>query len=170
MTETDVTKVLLFLSANYGRQFDYPSGDEGRDALKVQVWHDQLKGHNKTDVEKAVKVFISEGHQWPPNPGQIIALLRKMNDPQGIPGVQAWHLLIRAIQRHGLTYGLENIKKEVPPEVWETSVLVGLDRINNSGDDDTYLMTHFIKTHEQQSARKKERELYCRTYPMLGEG
>lgn len=168
MTETDVTQVLLFLSANYGRQFDYPSGDDSKDTLKEKVWHDQLQVYNKVSVQEAVKVYISSGHQWPPNPGQIIAQIRKLTEPESISGAEAWHMVIRAINRFSVYYRPDEVRAALPPEVWDTAVVVGLDAISACSPGDTYLMTHFCKVFEQQQQIGRERALFAPAREQIG--
>lgn len=165
MTATDVTQLLLFLAATYGRQFDYPSGDESRDTLKEGVWHEQLKGYDKGAVLAATKALIGTGGQWPPHPGMIIAQLLRMTEP-GRSGAEAWHLTISAIRRHGAIYGAKNIQAELPGEVWNTILLFGLENIANHDPSDTYLMNRFIKQYEQQAEIERERRLYVP--PKLG--
>ena len=170
MNRADVTKILLYLSAVYGKQFDYPSGDEGRDSFKESVWHEQLKGFRPIEVERATKVFIDQGNPWPPHPGQIVAQIRRMLEPERISGAQAWQMTIQAIQRHSAFYGADKIKAELPPAVWNTVLLFGLENIANSDPGDTFLMSRFIKQYEQQQEIERERLLYAPHRAMIEEG
>ena len=170
MTETDVTQMLLFLSASYGRQFDYPSGDDSKDTLKEKVWHEQLKAYNKVAVQEAVKVYISAGHQWPPNPGQIIAQVRKLTELESISGAEAWHMVIRAIDRYSVFYRPDEVRAALPPEVWDAAVIVGLNAISACSPGDTYLMTHFCRVFEQQLQIRQERALFAPAREQIGGG
>ena len=66
MTREDVKLLLVTITAFYS---NYKIENE---ALTINAWFSMLGDHEKNAVSKALKAYVAEGHEFAPNPGQLI--------------------------------------------------------------------------------------------------
>ena len=66
MTRED-TKILLATISAF-----FPNFKVENETFTVNAWFSMLGDHDKESVSKAFKAYVAEGHEFAPNPGQII--------------------------------------------------------------------------------------------------
>lgn len=98
MDKAKTRKILLIIASAYGDKFKL---DES--GAKLASWEYHLKEFTFEQAEIATKRYIESGKEWPPHPGQIVALIRRMaleRDPIKSPE-DAWIAATRIAKQFG---------------------------------------------------------------------
>lgn len=155
-------QLLSILDKYYNHKFNFPVEDDDENSLMIETWHDYLGEYDYKPASIVLKKLMIE-KEWPPTPGDLIRGIQKAmtkNDPvMKISGPEAWNKVVTAIRRHSWAYHPEKVKEVLPEPVLKAAEITGFNLINNSGDDNSFLMNRFIKTYEQIQEREKERKL-----------
>jgi hypothetical protein len=162
LEKTEVIQLLSILDKYYNHKFNFPVEDDDENALVIETWHDYL-GEYKYKVASVVLKKVMIEKEWPPTPGDLIKEIQKAvtkdNPVMKISGPEAWNMVVSAIRRHSWVYNPKKVKEILPEPVLKAAEVTGFSLINNSGDDNSFIMNRFIKTYEQIQEHEKERML-----------
>lgn len=110
MTRDETKKIIMVISAAY------PNFKPQDLRMTVDTWHMMLNEYSCTQVSIAVKAYIaSDTSGFAPSIGQVIELMKKIEEPEELNEMEAWGLVSRAI-RNGY-YGAEKEFEKLPPLV-----------------------------------------------------
>ena len=113
MTSEEIGKVLDILWANYPRFYE-TSQDEQK-ALVATTWQWVLGEFSYGEVMYGLKAYFSMPNEYPPQPGQIKALIMKPKTDQVMSVGEAWQKVRNAIS-NGL-YGAEQEFAKLPATI-----------------------------------------------------
>ena len=110
MTRDEAKKIIMIISASY------PNFKPQDIRMTVDIWHSMLDEYSYTQVSIAVKAYIaSDTSGFAPSIGQVVGLMKKIEEPEELNEMEAWGLVSRAI-RNGY-YGAEKEFEKLPPLV-----------------------------------------------------
>lgn len=135
MTVNEVSKLLTYISGAY-TNFKIEN-------LKATVaaWTDILKNETIEDLEKAVKIYVRQGNEFPPNPGQLLSIIDKYKPKDFNPNMGLLALK-NALKNsaYGYVEEFENLPKVVQRVIGSPRNLHELgQRGMNSFDENNYL-------------------------------
>lgn len=174
MTRDETKKIIMVISASY------PNFKPQDIRMTVDTWQMMLDEYSYTQVSMAVKAYIaSDTSGFAPSIGQVVGLMKKIEEPEELNEMEAWGLVSRAI-RNGY-YGAEKEFEKLPPLVQKAVGTPGQLRNWSQTDMESIenvVQSNFMRTYRtvvkssQETARMPEniRKLIEQTgQKMLGE-
>lgn len=114
MDRSETLKIMAVLKAGYPQYYGKQSADDVRAA--VQLWQTIFAGDSYEAMNAAVLAYISsDGSGYPPNPGKIKEMLRKVTGSADMTPMEAWGLVRKALRNSGYEAGKEYAK--LPKEI-----------------------------------------------------
>lgn len=132
----------------------------------IQQWGEDLQHYPAAEVRAAIDVHYAEGNEWPPNAGQVLALMNRGSGE--IDAGEAWQLANAAAMKFGFhrehqPQAALDWLEERSPAVAEAVRRFGLDEfalrdLENAGTDraqfrDIYNAVVREHAHDQQARR-----------------
>ena len=161
MKKAEMIKLLKFLNSYYQQKFEYPKPDKEDSKMIEETWYMFLEDYDYSIIRTAAKKIVIE-KEWPPTPGEVVREIEKlkMPDEEKLSGQEAWGKIIKLIRRYGTEYGREKIFENIS----ETSraaidAVGGLRIIGMSDENETYLMSNFVRAYESYQERKQEKQM-----------
>lgn len=111
MEREDAKRIVRIISAAY------PSYHRSQQMLSdaVELWSLIFAEDHVIAVEAALRVYISQPHEYAPTPGQIKEIMFNMANPDLLTEQEAWSLVLKAL-RNSL-YGASEEFDKLPPDV-----------------------------------------------------
>ena len=160
MKRDEVVKLLNYLNTYYNKKFELPD-NKGKMKMMVETWEDFLGEYPYEQVKTATKKLISE-KEWPPTPGEIMKQIEelKISDEEKLSGQEAWGKVIGLIRRYGVQYEREKILENIT-EISRAAIdaVGGLKIIGMSEENETYLMSNFVRAYESYQERKQKKQM-----------
>lgn len=171
MTKDEVKKICLVLKAAYSNKFEISD-------MTVPIFHEILKGIPHDIAHKCTLAYISEGTEWPPGPGQLLAYIRRTMEPRKLTGDEAWAYAVQLAFRFGMggeemivrtTNGIRKMSSGQFkanqecldfPEVHKTIKVIGYEKICKCRHQDLpYMGNEFRRIYEAMLADGKKPEI-----------
>lgn len=109
MDRSETLKIMAVLRAGYPQYYGKQSADDVRAA--VQLWQTIFACDSYEAMNAAVLAYISSDESgYPPNPGKIKAMLRKVTGSADMTPMEAWGLVRKALRNSGYESGKEFAK------------------------------------------------------------
>lgn len=111
MEREDAKRIVRIISAAY------PSYHKSEQTLTdaVELWAMIFAEDHVIAVEAALKVYLSQPHEFAPTPGQIKEIMFNMANPDMLTEQEAWSLVLKAL-RNSL-YGSEQEFNKLPQDI-----------------------------------------------------
>ena len=154
-------KLLKFLNSYYQQKFEYPKPDKEDSKMIEETWYMFLEDYDYSIIRTAAKKIVIE-KEWPPTPGEVVREIEKlkMPDEEKLSGQEAWGKVIGLIRRYGVQYEREKILENITETSKEAIKAVGgLRTIGMSDENETYLMSNFVRAYESYQERKQEKQM-----------
>lgn len=152
MTRDETKKIIMVISASY------PNFKPQDLRMTVDVWHSMLDEYSYIQVSTALKAYIaSDTSGFAPSIGQVIELMKKIEEPEELNEMEAWGLVSRAI-RNGY-YGAEKEFEKLPPLVQKAVGTPG--QLRNWSQSDIESMesvaqSNFLRSYRNEVRKKQE--------------
>lgn len=154
MQREEVTILFRIITATYPKS--YPKKQVLDDA--ITVWEMMFAADDYKLVESALYTYINEDHEFPPNPGQLRAIMNRIEKPNEITEADAWNM-VRAAIGDGAYHAQEqfdrlpeDVKKAVGSPNWLYYMATDED-VNMSVES-----SNFYKRYRQVVSDRKEME------------
>lgn len=134
-------------------QVAYPNWHIKEKALAVQMWTSLLADYPYQAISAALKSYILQGHEFAPNPGQLVQLLPSKDD---LSGLDAWQMVRKALQ-NGI-YGAETEYAKLPEIVQRAVGSPEQIRAWATAPEETVetvMQSNFLRTFEATKARQR---------------
>ena len=152
MTRDEAKKIVMVISASY------PNFKPQDIRMTVDVWHTMLEEYSYMQVSVALKAYIaSDTSGFAPSIGQVVGLMKKIEEPEELNEMEAWALVSRAI-RNGY-YGAEEEFAKMPPLIQRAVGTPGQLRNWSQTDIESIenvIQSNFMRTY--RSVVKNNRE------------
>lgn len=111
MEREDAKRIVRIISAAY------PSYHRGQQMLSdaVELWSMIFAEDHVIAVEAALRVYISQPHEYAPTPGQIKEIMFNMANPDLLSEQDAWSLVLKALGNS--LYGAAEEFAKLPEDV-----------------------------------------------------
>jgi hypothetical protein len=161
MKKAEMIKLLKFLNSYYQQKFEYPKPDKEDSKMIEETWYMFLEDYDYSIIRTAAKKIVIE-KEWPPTPGEVVREIEKlkMPDEEKLSGQEAWGKVIGLIRRYGVQYEREKILENIT-EISRAAIdaVGGLKIIGMSEENETYLMSNFVRAYESYQERKQEKQM-----------
>ena len=153
MTREDVQKLLATI------QVFFPNYKVEDKTLAVNGWISILEEHNTELIQKAFKHYVTEGHEFAPNPGQLIqtahTLVSTANN-EYLPEGEAWSKVLKALQKS--TYYSEEEFKGLPETIQRAIGSPNMLRTMATDDffNEEVARSNFLKAYREIVNRDRE--------------
>lgn len=161
MTEKELIKILKFISDAYPKKFEFPRETKAATKSLIQTWNAFLREYPYQVVITATKKLIVNYPEWPPTVGQLVQAIEELKTPETnkLTGGEAWQMVIEAIRKYGVVYGTKEAMSSLPERVKKAVECVGgLRVIGISDENDTYLMSQFIRIYNELTEKDIKQE------------
>lgn len=161
MKNSELVKVLTFISNCYPNKFEYPKQNDTDTEMLEQTWLIFLKDYDYQLVTTALKKLIINKPEWPPTVGELVQAIEDIKTPVSdkLTGGEAWRMVIEAIRKYGVVYGTKEAMSSLPERVQKAVECVGgLRVIGMSDENDTYLMSQFIRIYNELTEKEIKQE------------
>lgn len=152
MTRDETKKIIMVISAAY------PNFKPQDLRMTVDTWHMMLDEYSCAQVSIAVKAYIaSDTSGFAPSIGQVVGLMKKIEEPEELNEMEAWGLVSRAI-RNGY-YGAEKEFEKLPPLVQKAVGTPGQLRNWSQSDVESLesvAQSNFLRSYRNEVRRKQE--------------
>lgn len=152
MTRDETKKIIMVISASY------PNFKPQDLRMTVDVWHSMLDEYSYIQVSTALKAYIaSDTSGFAPSIGQVIELMKKIEEPEELNEMEAWGLVSRAI-RNGY-YGAEKEFEKLPPLVQKAVGTPGQLRNWSQSDIESLesvAQSNFLRSYRNEVRKKQE--------------
>ena len=152
MTRDEAKKIVMVISASY------PNFKPQDIRMTVDVWHTMLEEYSYMQVSVALKAYIaSDTSGFAPSIGQVVGMMKRIEEPEELNEMEAWALVSRAI-RNGY-YGAEEEFAKLPPLIQRTVGTPGQLRNWSQTDIESIenvIQSNFMRTY--RSVVKNNRE------------
>lgn len=152
MTRDETKKIIMIISASY------PNFKPQDLRMTVDTWHMMLNEYSCAQVSIAVKAYIaSDTSGFAPSIGQVVGLMKKIEEPEELNEMEAWGLVSRAI-RNGY-YGAEKEFEKLPPLVQKAVGTPGQLRNWSQSDIESLesvAQSNFLRSYRNEVRRKQE--------------
>lgn len=151
MTRENLGKLLAMIDAAY------PHFKPTNDEILFETWWLALSDENDTNIAIAFKTYLKSNNDgYPPSPGQLIDLARRINEPQITNEQEAWALVRKAIS-NGTYYSQREF--EALPDLVQKAV-GDANQLYVWATDENYnesvISSHFINAYKTLCARREE--------------
>ena len=141
-------------------QVAYPSfyARQGRGEIisAVNLWAEMFSEYPAKIVTAAVKAYIADDNDFPPNPGKILTKVRRITRPAGMTEQEAWSVLKRAICNSGY-HSREEFEK-LPLEI--RSIVHDPAQLKAWADDlefnEAVVSSNFMRSYREFAANVRE--------------
>jgi hypothetical protein len=158
MKKPEIIKMLTLLAGAYNN-FRYPKENEKETEFMEETWLFMLEEYDYPVVRAAVKKLIVTMPDFPPNVGQVIQEIDRLNNPDRILPEKAWSMALEVVQDYG-TYNSKDAVDSLPPVVKKAvECMGGFDAIGRSEVGDSYFMNQFMKVYRSLLEEEKEKEM-----------
>lgn len=152
MTRDETKKIIMVISAAY------PNFKPQDLRMTVDTWHMMLNEYSCTQVSIAVKAYIaSDTSGFAPSIGQVVGLMKKIEEPEELNEMEAWGLVSRAI-RNGY-YGAEKEFEKLPSLVQKAVGTPGQLRNWSQSDIESLesvVQSNFLRSYRNEVRKKQE--------------
>lgn len=159
MDRADTLKIMAVLKAGYPQYYSKQSADDVKAA--VSLWQTIFSAESYETMSAAVLAYISSDESgYPPNPGKIKAMVRKVTGSEDMTELEAWVLVKKALRNSAYESGKEFAK--LPKDI--QSVLGSPSQLRDwcMIDDDTVntvIASNFQRSYRARAAQVREREM-----------
>lgn len=139
MTPTEIAKLVQITQGNY------PNWKPSE--ITPEVWLELLKDFPWDAIKKALKIYMSQPHEFAPNPGQLIGIIKQRCAPHKLTPDEAWSIAVGASCSGRL--------HEIDPRAAAAAQQVGVSRIRYA-DLETeipFVRRDFIAAYERMEER-----------------
>ena len=155
MTEKDIVKLFVILTAAYPRFDTFSNRDTARPV--IQLWTEMLADVSPEVTETAVKKLILES-PYPPTIADVRQRISEIMNPDNqMSAAEAWGEVMHAIREYGY-YRTNAAMQSLSPLTRTVVQQIGWSEINMSEEPDV-IRGQFRMMYEQVAKRKKQETL-----------
>lgn len=156
MTRNETAKVIYMLKATYPEHYMKFSQVDIENALNV--WAGIFAEYSFESVKGGVQAYImNDTKGFPPAPGQVIAMIRAVQNKTGLSPLEAWQKVRKAVQNSN--YHAEEEFDKLPPAVQKAIGGPANMRQMAMMDSETFEtveQSHFIRAYSAEVKREQE--------------
>ena len=156
MDRNDVKRIIRIISAAY------PSYHRNEQSLSdaVEVWSLVFAEDHTIAVEAALRMYLSQPHEYAPTPGQIKEIMFDMSHPDILSEQDAWSMVLKALRNslYGASEEFDKLPEDVQKAIGSPAYLRETALSGNISVEES----HFARRYRTVIQRKKDEEILPR--------